>query len=75
MITEGVLPQDEVATVISIVLKFGVRIVINCCPMCLHDTILDLLTPNDDYSGRTAPLSSKCCILYIYSTNIGTKNF
>jgi len=28
------------------------------------------LTPNDAYSGRTAPLTSKRCILYIYSTNI-----
>ena len=36
---------------------------------------VNLLTPNDDYSGRTAPLTSKCCILYIYSTNIGTKYF
>jgi hypothetical protein len=25
--------------------------------------------------GRTAPLTSKRCILYIYSTNIGTKYF
>jgi len=33
------------------------------------------LTPNDHYSGRTAPLPSKYCILYIYSTNIGTKYF
>ena len=33
------------------------------------------LTPNDDYSGRTAPPASKCCILYIYSTNIGTDYF
>jgi len=32
-------------------------------------------TPNDDYSGRTAPLTSKRCILYIYSTNIGTEYF
>jgi len=24
--------------------------------------------PNDSYSGRTAPLPSKRCILYIYST-------
>ena len=31
--------------------------------------------PNDDYSGRTAPLTSKCCILYIYSTNTGTEYF
>jgi len=33
------------------------------------------LTPNDGYSGRTAPLTSKRCILYIYSTNIGTEYF
>ena len=36
---------------------------------------INLLTPNDDCSGRTAPLTSKCCILYIYSTNIGTEYF
>ena len=39
------------------------------------DIEFNLLTPNDDYSGRTAPLTSKCCILYIYSTNIGTEYF
>ena len=33
------------------------------------------LTPNEPCSGRTAPLTSKRCILYIYSTNIGTKYF
>ena len=33
------------------------------------------LTPNDHYMGRTAPLTSKRCILYIYSTNIGTECF
>ena len=31
------------------------------------------LTPNDHHSGRTAPLTSKRCIFYIYSTNIGTE--
>ena len=41
----------------------------------LVSLIINLLTPNVDYSGRTAPLTSKCCILYIYSTNIGTDNF
>jgi len=35
----------------------------------------NLLTPNDNYSGRTAPLTSKRCILYIYSTNTGTEYF
>jgi len=33
------------------------------------------LKPNDDFSGRTALLTSKCCILYIYSTNIGIEYF
>ena len=33
------------------------------------------LTPNDPYRGRTALLTSKRCILYIYSTNIGTEYF
>ena len=35
-------------------------------------TIWRLTTP---YSGRTAPLTSKRCILYIYSTNIATEYF
>ena len=30
---------------------------------------------NDPYSGRTAPLTSKGCILYIYSTNTGNEYF
>jgi len=37
--------------------------------------VINPLTPNDDYSGRTAPLTSKCFILYIYSTEIGTEYF
>jgi len=43
----------------------------------LHEDVSSLnpLTPNDDYSGRTAPVTSKRCILYIYSTNIGTEYF
>jgi len=36
---------------------------------------INLLTPNDPYMGRTAPLTSKLFILYIYSTNIGTEYF
>jgi len=35
--------------------------------------IISPLTPNDHYSGRTAPLTSKCYILYDYSTNICTE--
>ena len=37
--------------------------------------VFNPLKPNDPYSGRTAPLTSKRCILYIYSTNIGTEYF
>jgi len=37
--------------------------------------LLNTSKPNDHYSGRTAPLTSKRCILYIYSTNIGTEYF
>jgi len=37
--------------------------------------ILTLCTPNDNYSGRTALLTSKRCILCIYSTNVGTEYF
>jgi len=40
-----------------------------------HVSDINLLTPNDPCSGRTAPLTSKCCILYIYSTNTGTEYF
>ena len=36
---------------------------------------IDPLTPNDPYRGRTAPLTSKRCILYIYSRNMGTEYF
>ena len=40
-----------------------------------NSLIVNPLTPNDHYSGRTAPLTSKHCILYIYSTNTGTEYF
>ena len=36
---------------------------------------INRLMPKDPYMGRTAPLTSKRCILYIYSTNIGTEYF
>jgi len=38
-------------------------------------SIINPLTPNDHYNGLTAPLTSKRCILYIYSTNIDTEYF
>ena len=37
--------------------------------------IFNPLTPNDLHMSRTAPLTSKRCVLYIYSTNIGTQYF
>jgi len=33
------------------------------------------LTPNGHYMGRTTQLISRCCILYINSTNIRTEYF
>ena len=36
---------------------------------------INRLTSNDPYMGRTATLTSKRCILYIYSTNVGTEYF
>jgi len=44
-------------------------------PEEIKTTTIYPLTPNDHYSGRTAPLTSKRCILYIYSTNRGTEYF
>jgi len=47
---------------------------VNIC--FLHSTrLFNPLTPKDPYSGRTAPLTSKSCILNIYSTNTGTEYF
>ena len=40
-----------------------------------HVRFINSLKPNDPYSGRIASLNSKSCILYIYSTNIGTEYF
>jgi len=36
---------------------------------------INTLTPKDPNNGRTAALTSKHCVLYIYSTNIGTEYF
>ena len=41
----------------------------------LHYILFTRLTPNDPYMGHTAPPTYKRCILYIYSTNIGTECF
>jgi hypothetical protein len=41
----------------------------------LRDYAFNPLTPNDLYMSRTAPLTSKHCVLCIYSTNVGTEYF
>ena len=43
--------------------------------VCYLSAVLNHLTPNGHFSGRNAPLTSRCCILYIYSTNIRTEYF
>jgi len=45
----------------------------HCRNSCIE--MLNHLTLNDSYSGHTAPLTSKRCILYIYSTNTGNEYF
>jgi len=47
----------------------------NRFPEVHHSNRDNPLTPNHPYNCRTAPLNSKSCILYIYSTNIGTEYF
>ena len=46
-----------------------------CLKTLLQKVAFNPLTPNDHYSGRTAPLTSKRFISYIYSTNTGTEYF
>ena len=53
----------------------GIIYFLNIMDVSTITLLFNPLTPNDDYSGRTAPLTSKRCILYIYSTNIGTEYF
>jgi len=44
-------------------------------PNFIRGGIVNPLTPNDPYNGRTAPLTSKRFILNIYSKYIVTKYF
>jgi predicted membrane protein len=37
--------------------------------------LINHLTPNGHLSGRTAPLIYRCCIFFIYSTDIRTEYF
>ena len=54
-------------------LKFILLLLVRDVAACV--CMLNPLTRNDAYSGRTAPLNSKSFILYIYSTNTGTDYF
>ena len=56
------------------ILNYGILYTVYPLPVKIK-VFINPLTPNDHYSGRTAPLTSKRCILYIYSTNIGTEYF
>ena len=52
---------------------------ISCIVLCVTysrmHACINPLTPNDLYISRTTLLTSKLCILYIYSTNVGTEYF
>ena len=65
---------------------FTILLSVVCPPYLTHGTIFrksfriysvsfNRLTLNGPYMGHTTPLTSKRCILYIYSTNIGTEYF
>jgi len=62
----------------SLLRDLGVTSLIRGPPAGIYATVvttilLTLWRPTTTNSGRTAPLASKRCILYIYSTNIGTE--
>jgi len=45
------------------------------CNSFLMHAEINHLTPHGHYMGRIAQLTSWCCILYIYSTNIRNEYF
>jgi hypothetical protein len=45
------------------------------CGCKSHADYINHLTPNGHFSGRTSPLTSRHCILYIYSTSKRTEYF
>ena len=72
------IPSFEVNLCGSVITTFVARLLSLCLSVSLSLSLSHLvnrLTPNDLYMGRTAPLTSKHFILYIYSTNIGTEHF
>jgi len=59
----------------EVVCSLQILLSANRTTQCHKSEDLNPLTPNDPYSGRRAPLTSKSCILYIYSTNTSTEYF
>jgi hypothetical protein len=66
---------DNIAVRVSATLETWLPYLYRCSRRQREFNTFNPLTPNDNYSGRTAPLTSKRCILYIYSTNLGTEYF
>jgi len=68
-----------VCVCVCVVCVCGVCVWCVCVCVCSFQWMcwfaINPLTPNDFYSGRTAPLTSKRYVLYIYSTNTGTEYF
>ena len=60
---------------IGVVYIRGAYILLRCGSTVGSKGTINLLTPKDPYSGRTASLTSKRPILYIYSTNTDTEYF
>ena len=63
-------------------MAYSIKVLLYCLKNMGHSKSNDFkfcninpLTSNENYSGRTAPQTSKRCILYIYSTNICTEYF
>jgi len=46
-----------------------------CVRLAKQLDLFNPLTPDGHYMVRTAQLTSRCCILHIYSTNIRTEYF
>ena len=59
----------------SVKIKFKITDEVKNVRNVTMQKLFNPLTPNDPYMGRTATLTSKRCIFYIFSTNIGTEYF
>jgi hypothetical protein len=66
---------DCIAQTQSIVQNYMPTTMVYSPILSVRSNNVNPLKPNDTYRGRTAPLTSKRCVLYIYSTNIGTEYF